>query len=175
MSVAAGPYLAACLLLVAAGVAKARRPEPARRALATVLGRRSAGLPEAAVRAAGIAEATLGAAAVLTGTAGAATLVAATYLVFAAFTVQSRRAGAEAGCGCFGAGDDVATDWSHVAVNLAAACAAVVIAGGQGPHTATATERVLVTAAAAGLAYATYQLLVPLPRLRAAIRLARPR
>lgn len=167
MTWAAGPYLAACLLLVAAGGAKIGRPDPTRRALRDGL---RLTLPTGAVRLAGGVEATLGATAVLTGRSATAFAVTATYLAFAAFTIASARSPHPTNCGCFGAaGDGVPTGPVHVMVNLAAAASALVVATQGG----LPAQRIAVTLLAGGLAYATYLLLVPLPRLRAAVHQGR--
>lgn len=164
MTWAAGPYLAACLLLVAAGVAKIYRPDTTRRALTTVAHR---AVPSIAVRLAGGAEILLGTAAVVVASPTTALAVAATYVIFAGFSFAFSRTPTPTSCGCFGAGSEgVPTSLLHVIVNLAAALAALSVATDGG----LPADRAVVTVLAAGLAYATYLLLVPLPRLRAAIQ-----
>ncbi len=124
-----GPYLAACLLLVAAGAAKAVRPGDTARAVAAV-----APLPlsvvRAAVRAGAVAEATLGLVALARPAPVTAWLVAASYLGFAVFVAVVRtRGGPLATCGCFSAPDTPATR-THVAVTSGLACSAAVVAAG---------------------------------------------
>lgn len=169
MTAAGGVYAAACLLLAAAGVAKVRQPAATVRALAGVLGWPA--VPRRGVQAGGGAEVALAAVALLTGRPGPAVAVGLCYLGFAAFVVVSvARGGEGAGCGCFGdAAADVALGPLHAAVNLAMAGAAgaVAVAGGLG---ATGPERAALSVAAASLAWATYLVLVPLPRLLAVVR-----
>lgn len=106
------PYLAACGLLLAAGLAKAFRPDDTARALAGLVGRRRgagagpgagpAGL-RAAVRLGAAAEAALGLAGLLALVPGIAAGVAASYAGFCAFVLYARRRGGVlATCGCFG-------------------------------------------------------------------------
>lgn len=115
----AGPYLAAALLLVAAGLAKVRRPAD------TSIALRRAGLPlpEWAVRAGAGAEVAAGCWALTSGRA-AAGLVALSYLGFAGFvSLALRRGSPVSSCGCFGKPDSPPTV-SHVVLNLAAAATA---------------------------------------------------
>jgi hypothetical protein len=115
----AGPYLAAALLLVAAGLAKVRRPAD------TSIALRRAGLPlpEWAVRAGAGAEVAAGCWALTSGRA-AAGLVALSYLGFAGFVALALRRGSPvSSCGCFGKPDSPPTV-SHVVLNLAAAATA---------------------------------------------------
>ena len=170
MTAAAGPYLAACVLLAVAGVAKARDQGPTQRALAGVLPGRWT-VPAWAVRAGGVAELAVAAMALATAAPEAAVAVGLCYLAFAAFVAGSLvRTGGEAGCGCFGQPTSaVPLGPLHVAVNVALAAAAFVVAGAGGLHGAT-VERAVVTVAAGGLAWTTYLVLVPLPQLLAAAR-----
>jgi hypothetical protein len=122
-----GPYLAACLLLVAAGAAKAARPDDTARAVATVVG-----VPlrptRAAVRLGAVAEAALGLAALARPSPVTAGLVAASYLGFAVFVAVARaRGGPLATCGCFATPDTPATR-THVAVTLGLAASAAAVA-----------------------------------------------
>jgi hypothetical protein len=119
MPVWAGPYLAAALLLVAAGLAKVRRPAD------TSIALRRAGLPapEWAVRAGAAAEVAAGCWALTSGRE-AAGLVALSYLGFAGFVALALRRGSPvSSCGCFGRADSPPTV-SHVVLNLAAAATA---------------------------------------------------
>jgi hypothetical protein len=122
-----GPYLVACLLLVAAGLAKAARPGDTARAVARVVPVPVRWLG-GAVRAGAVAEAGLGVVAALHPRPVAAWLVAASYAGFATFVeVVRRRGGPLATCGCFGRADTPATRL-HVAVDAALAATAVAVA-----------------------------------------------
>lgn len=113
---AAGPYLAAALLLAAAGLAKVRRPAD------TAIALRRAGLPVPAwvVRAGAAAEVAVAGWA-FTSARVPALLVALSYLGFAAFVLLALRRGSPvSSCGCFGKADSPPTR-AHVVVNLAAA------------------------------------------------------
>jgi hypothetical protein len=119
MPVWVGPYLAAALLLLAAGLAKVRRPAD------TSIALRRAGLPvpEWVVRAGAAAEVAAGCWA-LTSAQAAAGLVALSYLGFAGFVALALRRGSPvSSCGCFGKADSPPTV-SHVVLNLAAAATA---------------------------------------------------
>jgi len=123
-----GPYLAACLLLVGAGVAKAWRPDDTARALVPLLGSASPAAVRLAVRVAAGAEAVLGACAMVWPAPGTASLVAASYAGFAGFVLHARRrGGALATCGCFGRADTPPTRL-HVVVDLSLAGAALSVA-----------------------------------------------
>ena len=96
------PYLAACGLLLVAGLAKALRPDDTARALADLAGSGPAGL-RAAVRLGALAEAALGLAGLVALVPGIAAGVAASYAGFGAFVLYARRRGGVlATCGCFG-------------------------------------------------------------------------
>jgi len=122
-----GPYLAACLLLAVAGVAKVFRPmDTARAAVAMVPV--SLATSRVLVRTGALAEAGVGTAAIVHPSPVTAGLVAFSYLGFAAFVVVVlARGGALASCGCFGKPDTPATRL-HVVVNLVLAGAAVAVA-----------------------------------------------
>lgn len=169
MTAAGGVYLAACALLVAAGMAKVRRPGGAQAAMAALFGPRLS-VPRTAVRLGGTLEVALGTAALITTSAGPAAAVGACYAAFALFVAASLARGATAGCGCFGqAMGQVPPGRLHLVANVVLAAAALVVtsAGGvDGP----ATERAVVAVAAAGLAWVIYLVLVPLPLLAAAVR-----
>jgi hypothetical protein len=124
-----GPYLAACLLLVAAGAAKVARPDDTARAVGSVVR-----LPlrplRTLVRAGAAAEAALGLVALLRPAPVTAGLVAASYLGFAGFVAVARATGGPlATCGCFSTPDTPATR-THVAVTLGFAVSAAVVAAG---------------------------------------------
>ncbi len=124
MGVLAGPFLAASLLLLLAGLSKIMDPTPLVRA------GRSVGLPlpAAAVRVLAAVEAGLGVTAVLTGSRVAAALVALSYLGFTGFVVLARRRGGVlASCGCFGKVDTPPTR-THIAVTAVLATVAVAVA-----------------------------------------------
>jgi hypothetical protein len=125
-----GPYLAACVLLLVAGVAKVFRPMDTARAVVAVVPvpLRAA---RALVRVGAAAEAALGAVALARPSPVAAVLVVLSYLGFAGFVALARtRGGPLATCGCFGTPDTPATR-THVIVTLAfAASAAGVAASG---------------------------------------------
>jgi hypothetical protein len=113
----AGPLFAFAVLLGAAGVLKAGRPEGAVRAL------RSAGLPgsSVAVRVLGIAEIGLAVWVLAFGGRVSAALLTAAYLGFAGFTARLvARSGASASCGCFGE-TEAPANRLHVVLNLVAA------------------------------------------------------
>lgn len=170
MTAAGGVHLAACILLAAAGVAKARRPAGTRAALAALLGPRLR-VQRRAVQLMGAAEAVLGVTAVVTGSAASALAVAGCYLAFAGFVVASLARGTEAGCGCFGHAEGVVPlSRFHVAANAVMAATAVSVASAGGVASGTGTaERIVVSVAAAALAWVAYLALVPLAKLRAAV------
>ena len=116
---AAGPFAAACVVLLFAGASKIRRPAGSRPA-ATALG-----LPAspAAVRALGVVEAGAATAGLAAG-GFAAIAVAVVYgaLALAAWRLLVRSPGTA--CGCIGASDAPVTA-THIVVNLAAVIAAV--------------------------------------------------
>lgn len=122
-----GPYLAACLLLAVAGMAKAFRPMDTARAVAAVVP-----LPLAVVRAlvrvGAVAEAVAGTAGLVHPSPATAGVVALSYVGFAAFVVVVlARGGPLASCGCFGKPDTPATR-VHVVVDLFLAGSAVAVA-----------------------------------------------
>ena len=124
MDALAGPFLAAAVLLVAAGGAKLADPLPLVRAL------RSARLPApaSAVRALAGAEVGLGLTALLTGARAAAVGVALSYAAFTGFVLLARRRGGVlASCGCFGKTDTPPTT-THVVVTAALAAVAGAVA-----------------------------------------------
>lgn len=122
-----GPYLAACLLLVAAGTAKAVRPADTARAVAATVPFRLA-LVGPVVRVVAAAEALVGIAGLVRPAPWPAALVAASYLGFAVFVAAARaRGGPLASCGCFGTPDTPATRL-HVVVDLALAGSAATVA-----------------------------------------------
>ncbi|MGO8824309.1 MAG: MauE/DoxX family redox-associated membrane protein [Acidimicrobiales bacterium] len=128
-----GLYLIAAGLLVAAGIAKAVRPDDTARALAALIpGRRvpSQRWLRGAVRTGALAEAVLGLVALGAPRPLTAALVALSYASFALVVAYARaRGGTLATCGCFGRPDTPATR-VHVAVDLVLAGAAAAVAAG---------------------------------------------
>ncbi len=170
---ALGLYVAAAVLLVVAGVAKAVRPADTARALRAGLRWWPRRLGAASVRAAAIGEAAVGAAALAWPArllAGAVALSFASFTVFVA--VARARGGSLATCGCFGRPDTPPTA-DHLAVDAAAAAAAasVAAAGPSGSIVAVLARQWMhgwpLLAAAAVAAWLAYLVLVPLTRLAA--------
>ena len=123
MNAATGPFAIAAALLALGGAAKALRPGETANALA------AAGVPvgPSLVRVGGALEAAVGLGALVTGSRGFAALVAVSYLSFTAFVLLAlARRTPIASCGCFGKADTPPSR-VHVAVNLAAAGAALAI------------------------------------------------
>ena len=126
-----GLYFIAAGLLVAAGTAKAVRPDDTARALPALI----PGGPvpsqrwlRRAVRVGALAEAVLGLIALAAPRPLTAALVALSYASFAAVVAYARaRGGMLATCGCFGRPDTPATRL-HVVVNLALGGAAAAVA-----------------------------------------------
>jgi hypothetical protein len=115
------PYLAATVLLGAAGVAKVIRPGDTATALA------AAGWPAGptAVRAGAAAEVAVAALAIAVPGPATGALMAVAYTAFAVFVlVALRRGWALASCGCFGRPDTPPTS-AHAALNAGAAASAV--------------------------------------------------
>jgi hypothetical protein len=116
----AGPFYAAAVLLVLAGVPKVLDPTSLVRAT------RSARLtvPGPVVRVLAAGEVVLGVAALLTGSRWTTVGVALSYAAFTAFVVLAlSRGGVLASCGCFGKADVPATR-THAVVTSAFAAAA---------------------------------------------------
>ena len=158
MDVVAAPDLAAALLLVVAGVAKALDPLSLVRAL------RSAGLTVRApvlmrfVRVAAVGEAVVGAFAIVSPSRTAALAVAASYAGFTLFVLQALRSGSPlASCGCFGKADTPPTRLHAIVTGVLAGCAFV--AAGH-PGISLDVGLLVVTAV---LAYLTYLVLAVLP------------
>ena len=115
------PFVAATVLLGAAGVAKTMRPGD------TVNALRAAGIPanRALVRVGAIAEVGLAAWALLAPGPLSGALVAVAYTIFAVFVVLALKRGwALASCGCFGRPDTPPTV-AHAVLNAGAAASAV--------------------------------------------------
>jgi len=126
VSVLAGPFTIAAVLLAVGGALKAVRPRDTAQALTAVGLRFPAFFPaRAVVRVGGAVETAIGVGALLTGGPVFAALVAASYLVFAAFVTVALRSGASiSSCGCFGK-VDTPPSAVHVVVDLVAAAVAV--------------------------------------------------
>jgi len=130
VSVLAGPFAIAAALLAIGGAAKAARPRDTAQAL-TAVGVRVRGVPmRVFVRVGGAVELVIGVGALVTGHAAFAALVAASYLLFAAFVVVALRSGSPiSSCGCFGK-VDTPPSTVHVVIDVVfavvAAAAAIV-------------------------------------------------
>ena len=174
VSIAAGPFAIAAVLLALGGASKAVSPSDT----ATALGGMGVRVPSWAVRVGGAAEAALGVVALLTGEWLPAALVAVSYLGFALFVlVALRRDAPLSTCGCFG-GVDTPPSVVHVAINVGAAAAALAIVAQPGAGLA----RVLESQPLAGVPYAllvvvgvylAFVAVTALPRTLAAARLVR--
>jgi hypothetical protein len=115
----------ACVLLVAAGVAKAVRPGDTARAVHNMTG-----LPAlvVTVRLGASAEALLGVGGLIYPSRAIAILVAGSYALFGGFVLYARaKGGLLATCGCFGSPDTPPT-LTHVVVDLALAVSAAAVA-----------------------------------------------
>ena len=124
MSTLAGPFLAAVVLLGAAGALKVVRPDTTAKALRE-LGLRAS---PTAVRAGALLELVIAAGALVGGGRPFAALVAASYAGFAAFVLAALRRGTPLStCGCFGTADTPPTA-VHLVLNLAAAGVAAAVA-----------------------------------------------
>jgi hypothetical protein len=171
-----GIYLVACVLLVAAGTAKAVRPADTARALAA-LTRLPVAVVRPAVRVGSVVEATLGCIAFLSPRVVPAALVALSFAAFAVVVALARhQGGAIASCGCFGTPDTPAT-LLHVVVNigLAVAAASVARAGSTAPILSVLARQPgrglpLLAASAVG-AWLTYLAISVMAELQAARRI----
>jgi hypothetical protein len=158
MDAATAPYLAAGLLLVAAGVAKTLEPLSLVRALRAAGLRVRAPLLARWVRALAATEALVGLVAVVYPGRLVATLVALSYLGFTAFVLRALRSGSPlASCGCFGKTDTPPTP-GHAGVTALLAVAAGLVA--VDPSVPVDPALILV---AAVLAYVSYVALAVLP------------
>jgi hypothetical protein len=98
-TLASGPYLTACGVLLVTGAAKLRQPHATADALHAAY---SYDASDNAVRAIGAGEITVGTAAAIAGGTAAA-LVACTYVLLLAVASRLRRRAPDAPCGCIGA------------------------------------------------------------------------
>jgi hypothetical protein len=126
VSVLAGPFAIAAVLLAVGGALKAVRPRDTAQALGAVGLKFPSLFPaRAAVRVGGVVEVVIGVGGLLTGGPVFAGLVAVSYLAFAAFVFVALRTGAPiSSCGCFGK-VDTPPSVVHIAINLAAAAVAI--------------------------------------------------
>jgi hypothetical protein len=166
MEAATAPYLAAALLLVVAGVAKAREPLSLVKALRAAGVRVRAPLLARWVRVFAAVEAVIGVVAVVRPGALVASCVAVSYAGFTGFVIRALRSGSPlASCGCFGKVDTPPTP-SHVVATALLAVAALLVA--VGPAASLDLPLVVVSAT---LAYVTYVALAVLPLVsRRAVR-----
>jgi hypothetical protein len=117
MSVLAGPFAIAAVVLALGGALKALEPGDTAHALRTL------GFPvgRSAVRVGGAVEAVLATAALVTGMSVLVGLVAISYMAFAGVVVVALRSGRPiSSCGCFGK-VDTPPSWVHIGVDLASA------------------------------------------------------
>ena len=157
-------FMAACALLVLAGMSKLRSPLPARQAL-DVLGLR---VPATLIRALGAAELGWGVLAALRPGPLAAGGVAVAYGAFSLVALLLLRAGPSVDCGCFGQASSVASR-AHVALNVVACLLAVAVALTHPPGLQWIASRAPLVAvtlaigivAAAYAAYAAFTLFAP--------------
>jgi hypothetical protein len=158
MDAVTAPYLAAGLLLVAAGAGKTFEPLSLVRALRAAGLRVRAPLLARWVRVLAAAEAGVGLAALVHPSRVAAGLVALSYFGFTAFVLRALRSGSPlASCGCFGKTDTPPTP-GHAFVTALLAVAAGLIA--VDPTTRLDAPLLVVSAV---LAYACYLALAVLP------------
>ncbi len=163
MDALSGPFLAASLLLVLAGLSKVADPSPLVRATRSV----GHALRAPVVRVLAAFEVAVGVGAVLTGSRAAAALVALSYLGFTAFVLLARhRGGVLASCGCFGKVDTPPTR-THVVTTavLAVVSAAVAVR----PIGALQAD-VALLAATSAITVVLYLVLALLPGLTEATR-----
>jgi hypothetical protein len=124
VTVLAGPFAIAAVLLLVGGALKAVQPGDTARALSALR------LPSSPllVRSGAIIEAAVGASALALGDRLSALLVAVSYVAFAAFVLAALVRGTPiSSCGCFGRAD-TPPKAIHVTVNAAAAAVAVGVA-----------------------------------------------
>jgi hypothetical protein len=172
-----GPYLAAALLLVVAGAQKVRDPGDVATAI-NGWAHRSPRAVRCVVRAGAAFECAIGLAAIARPAPVTAAAVALSYLAFALYVAWLRVGGGPlATCGCFGTADAAPT-WTHVAVDVLLAVAAVGVSTASGGWLPTLLARqpadgwplLLAAATAAFLAFAVLSVLA---RVEGARRLYR--
>jgi hypothetical protein len=159
----AGPFLAAGVLLVAAGVPKLADPMPLVRAV------RLAGLPagRTSIRLVALAETAVGGYAVVAPGRVSGFLTAIAYLVFTAFVARAlSRGGVLGSCGCFGKPDTPPTR-THLVVTgaIVAVATAVALSPPARPWAAAGATGLTTLAFAGVLAFLTWMVLAVLPGL----------
>jgi hypothetical protein len=157
----AGPFLAAGVLLVAAGVPKILDPMPLVRAV------RQSGLPagRTSIRLLALAETAVGLYAVITPSRVSGLLTALAYLVFTAFVARALASGGVLGsCGCFGKADTPPTR-THLVVTSAivAVAAAVAVDPPASPWGSLTTATFTTVALAAVIAFLAWTVMAVLP------------
>lgn len=123
----AGPFLAACGLLVISGFSKVFRPAPAFAAVRAV----GLPLPRPGIVGFGLVEVGAGAAGAMFG-GRVALAVAACYVLLTVFAIQLLRRAPATPCACLGSSSAVVTR-THVVIDVAAAGAALFAAFGEPP------------------------------------------
>lgn len=172
----AGPFWAAAILLVAAGVPKLKDPLPLVRAL------RSVSLPAGrlAVRLIAAGEVLVGTFALVAPSRASAVLLALAYAAFTGFVLLAlRRGGVLGSCGCFGR-PDTAPSRTHVLLTAALAAAAAALAFAPPPESVWAegpsAHQVVLVGYALLLAALSYVVIAILPTATAgAARASAPR
>jgi hypothetical protein len=159
----AGPFLAAAVLLVVAGVPKVVDPMPLVRAV------RQAGLPvgRTSIRLLALAECAVGLGALVAPGRASAALTALAYLVFTAFVARAlARGGVLGSCGCFGKPDTPPTR-THLVVTGAVVLVAGAIAldPPASPWGAPGASTVTTVALSGLLAFLAWMVLAVLPVL----------
>jgi hypothetical protein len=159
----AGPYLAAGVLLVAAGVPKIHDPMPLVRAV------RQSGLPAGrfSIRLVALAETLIGFYALLAPGRVSGLLTALAYLVFTAFVARAlARGGVLGSCGCFGKPDTPPTR-THLVVTgaIVAVAGAVALDPPASPWASVGATAVTNLALAAVIAFLAWMVLAVLPSL----------
>jgi hypothetical protein len=174
VTIAAGPFAIAALLLGVAGAMKALSPNDT----ATALRRARVPAPPWVVRVGGAVEAAIGGYALAAGDRLGAGLVAASYLAFTAFVVYALvRDLPISSCGCFGKADTPPSRL-HVVFNLLAVAASLVVVA----DPPVAIDRVVRAQPLSGVpfvllvtigAYLSFLVLTAVPRTLAAGRAVR--
>ena len=168
----AGPFAAACVVLVVAGFSKIRRPRATRPAASAL------GLPDsrAAVRLLGTIEVvTATTALAIGGVAAAAVAIVYSALALAAWRLFVQSPGTA--CGCLGASDAPVSP-THIAVNVAAALLATIAITRSAPIAAAGSglwERAAFIVLVGCCASLIALVLDALPTLNAAMRQGGPR
>jgi hypothetical protein len=187
MTAPSGVLWAAVLLLMLAGWAKLRQPNPLRMSVRILRSRDSSRLTArlsqplgsvAGVRTAGLAELIIGAYALLLGGRVASAVVAATYLALAGMAAVLATSAPGTDCGCFGAAASPAGP-THVVVDALAALIAGIavlwpasgLLSAVSAHPATAGATLAAAAVLTGLGYLA---LTAVPALLAAVAATPP-